>query len=200
MDWVQLCERWPYGERLFVVLMGTIVHAVSLWVPCLFFYAVESTGTWNQHKIKRTLQGRASDKKLLDQRAFNEQVIGTFVFVPVLLCFAHPLLLMVNVPISSPIPTLTTTCLHIAAMIIGCDTMFYWVHRSLHHPMLYKHIHKQHHEYKATNIWASEYFGAVDLICNVLGGTRAYDPMSFLYAVDFHCNAGMADSTEPRGL
>lgn len=27
------------------------------------------------------------------------------------------------------------------------DFYFYWVHRLLHHPALYKHIHKVHHDY-----------------------------------------------------
>lgn len=30
------------------------------------------------------------------------------------------------------------------------DFFFYWMHRALHHPKLYSHIHKMHHESKST--------------------------------------------------
>ena len=49
-------------------------------------------------------------------------------------------------------------------LIVGCDTMFYWTHRLLHVPPLYAWFHKQHHEYKASTVWASEYFGIVDMV------------------------------------
>eukprot|EP00940_MAST-03C_sp_MAST-3C-sp2_P000224 g224.t1 len=29
---------------------------------------------------------------------------------------------------------------------------------------------EQHHEYKATNIWASEYFGVIDMLLNIVPG------------------------------
>jgi len=37
------------------------------------------------------------------------------------------------------------------------DFSFYWLHRALHTPFLYKHIHKLHHQYKEPNSWAVEY-------------------------------------------
>jgi sterol desaturase/sphingolipid hydroxylase (fatty acid hydroxylase superfamily) len=52
----------------------------------------------------------------------------------------------------------------IALMIAACDASFYWVHRLLHLPPLYGWFHKQHHEYKASTVWASEYFGIVDMV------------------------------------
>ena len=37
------------------------------------------------------------------------------------------------------------------------DCWFYWSHRALHHPLLYKRVHKQHHEYLGTVSVAAEY-------------------------------------------
>lgn len=37
------------------------------------------------------------------------------------------------------------------------DFSFYWQHRALHTPFLYKHIHKLHHQYKDPDAWAVEY-------------------------------------------
>lgn len=32
--------------------------------------------------------------------------------------------------------------------MIGEDFAFYWIHRAVHTPFFYKHIHKRHHEFK----------------------------------------------------
>ncbi len=34
---------------------------------------------------------------------------------------------------------------------------FYWTHRILHHPVMYKRFHKQHHEYTGTIGFAAEH-------------------------------------------
>ena len=44
------------------------------------------------------------------------------------------------------------------------DTSFYWSHRLLHHPRLYKHFHKQHHEYRGTIGFAAEYAHFVEQV------------------------------------
>jgi len=52
--------------------------------------------------------------------------------------------------------------------ILGCmmieDTLFYWIHRGLHHPKVYGHVHKIHHEYKVTIGIASEYAHPLEFI------------------------------------
>lgn len=37
------------------------------------------------------------------------------------------------------------------------DTIFYWIHRTLHHPKLYPLIHKKHHEFYTTVSISAEY-------------------------------------------
>merc|ERR1712039_1105055 len=46
-----------------------------------------------------------------------------------------------------PEPTWRTHVWQIAVAYLCYDAMFYWTHRLLHHPKLYKHCHKVHHEY-----------------------------------------------------
>jgi len=52
--------------------------------------------------------------------------------------------------------------------IIGCmvieDTLFYWIHRGLHHKVVYRQVHKIHHEYKTTIGLASEYAHPIEYI------------------------------------
>merc|ERR1740123_1184813 len=44
------------------------------------------------------------------------------------------------------------------------DFTFYWAHRLLHHPRLYPHIHKMHHQYTQTVSIAAEYCHPVEFI------------------------------------
>lgn len=46
-----------------------------------------------------------------------------------------------------PAPSWMTHVWQVFVAYAVYDAMFYWSHRLLHHPRLYKHCHKQHHEY-----------------------------------------------------
>ncbi len=48
--------------------------------------------------------------------------------------------------------------------LVFLDAAFYWSHRLLHHPAMYKHFHKQHHEYKGTIGFAAEYASPVEQV------------------------------------
>ncbi len=52
--------------------------------------------------------------------------------------------------LTGPMPTLTVAILQILISMVAEDFLFYWIHRLMHHRLLYKYIHKQHHRYKNT--------------------------------------------------
>jgi sterol desaturase/sphingolipid hydroxylase (fatty acid hydroxylase superfamily) len=60
-------------------------------------------------------------------------------------------------PSMASFPSTSTIVWQIAACLLVEDFMFYWSHRLLHMPFLFKHIHKVHHRYHATIGLASEY-------------------------------------------
>jgi len=70
---------------------------------------------------------------------------------------------------SATLPEWYTVAWQVFVFVVVEDTMFYWSHRLLHHPSIYKHIHKQHHEFKSTIGIASEYAHPVEgLIANLI--------------------------------
>ncbi|KAJ5021038.1 hypothetical protein J3E73DRAFT_355145 [Bipolaris maydis] len=42
------------------------------------------------------------------------------------------------------------------------DSLIYWIHRYLHHPLIYKHIHKPHHKWIMPTPYASHAFHPLD--------------------------------------
>ena len=165
-------SRRSHHEQVFVTIFASLVHALTLWLPCLLFAAAERFGFWNHHKLPRpkSTAGPPDDpqNKKLNQRAMLEQIVGSLVLVPLVVHFvAYPALVASGVGISTAPPDIIVVVGDVVVMIVACDAMFYWVHRTCHHPLLYKHIHKQHHEFKGTTIWASEYFGVSALFSHL---------------------------------
>ncbi|KAL2827499.1 hypothetical protein BJY01DRAFT_261876 [Aspergillus pseudoustus] len=53
--------------------------------------------------------------------------------------------------------------------LLAREISFYYVHRALHHPSIYAHIHKMHHKYITPVAFAAEYAHPIEhLLANVL--------------------------------
>ncbi|XP_038561665.1 lathosterol oxidase-like isoform X1 [Micropterus salmoides] len=52
--------------------------------------------------------------------------------------------------------------LSIAGFLFFTDMSIYWIHRSMHHKNIYKHLHKQHHIFKIPTPFASHAFHPLD--------------------------------------
>ena len=60
--------------------------------------------------------------------------------------------------IRSPLfPSIFVIVRDIAVAIFFADLFGYWLHRTMHHKSIYKHVHKKHHEYKVNIGIASIY-------------------------------------------
>jgi Delta7-sterol 5-desaturase len=61
------------------------------------------------------------------------------------------------------VPWLVASALLYIAFV---DTMIYWVHRAMHHKLLYRRFHRQHHQWRVPNSWTSMAFHPVDSFAN----------------------------------
>jgi Delta7-sterol 5-desaturase len=57
--------------------------------------------------------------------------------------------------------------LSLAAMIVAHDAYFYWTHRAMHHPRLFRAFHWTHHKSKAPTPWTAYAFDAPEAILTV---------------------------------
>jgi sterol desaturase/sphingolipid hydroxylase (fatty acid hydroxylase superfamily) len=60
--------------------------------------------------------------------------------------------------------------LSLAAMIIAHDAYFYWTHRAMHHPRLFRWFHRTHHKSHTPTPWTAYAFDAPEAIVMVAFG------------------------------
>ena len=55
----------------------------------------------------------------------------------------------------------------IILMVLLHDTYFYWTHRLIHYPKIFKHIHKTHHSFHSPTPWAAFAFHPIEAIISI---------------------------------
>jgi len=89
--------------------------------------------------------------------------------------------------LSPNLPSTRALVLHLAGYALIDEVLFYTMHRLAHHRLLYKHVHKIHHEWTAPIALASDYCHPLEhLLVNVLpniayGVIFGSDPFSYLF-------------------
>jgi len=157
-SWQQAVKESGYSE-LFIFIIGTmLVHSVVFWGMngvLFFFYS------YNMFPECR-IQGKESPKKSLTQECLKHCLINHFIVAPITLYFGFPIMKAAGMSVSGPLPSLFVFLRDFVICVIANDTLFYWGHRLLHHPSIYKYVHKQHHEFKINTGISSEYAHPVE--------------------------------------
>lgn len=181
-DWVAAMSggRLHTPEKLYAVggvgslaafnlyVFGMIVASLgTFWGGNLIMQAIYSAEHpfFERYKIQPgawpwngTAKQRA-DWSALMGRVVRTLLLNMFVLQPITIVLNYRTLARFDwLPYDSEsVPEWTTVAWHIAVFMVIEDTLFYWSHRMLHHPAIYKHVHKKHHETKVTVGLASEY-------------------------------------------
>lgn len=150
---VLLCCRY-------YVTANTVLHAMvflalnSLLLLFHKFYVFEGyrirpRSEWPNSKLVKT--------------AIAEDTVGMIVATPIIYFLFVPAMTWSGSFVEGrPCPTAGQVGLEILACMVVEDTLFYWIHRLLHHPRLYKHIHKKHHMFRNSIGLAAEYAHPVE--------------------------------------
>uniref|UniRef100_A0A7S3NPR6 Fatty acid hydroxylase domain-containing protein n=1 Tax=Aureoumbra lagunensis TaxID=44058 RepID=A0A7S3NPR6_9STRA len=145
------------GERIFFTIFGSIVHLGSFALTALPLVICDRMDWLKEYKIPRKPSQVASSNLL--RALFIEMTIGHFISTPISLYLSYGLFKYFGMPSVMSEPSTSPIFLAWAFALAHFynDVGFYWSHRLFHMPVLYKHIHKKHHNFVGTIAPAAEF-------------------------------------------
>ncbi len=151
--WSALVRSVPERALLTGGLM--VLHTAIFWPVCLAFHYVDTHDrpAWiARHRIQ-------PDKRKHPDLPTTVRVLlrNQFLILPVLLFGFGEVLLAMGWRAEAELPTLPRLALELVALGVCSQVVFYAGHRFLHRKWWMRHVHRVHHEFRATTAFASEY-------------------------------------------
>jgi sterol desaturase/sphingolipid hydroxylase (fatty acid hydroxylase superfamily) len=154
-----------HGDLVTFLTVGMFVHeSVFIWSNVIYSLLANIPFCRRRWKI----QPNADPSKELAVKALIHIYVGRVLFqLPATVGYFY-LWKRCGGSMHAAPPTALTCGWQLLVCALATEVMFYSSHRLFHHPTLYKHWHKQHHEFKAPIGLSSEYAHAIeDVIVNL---------------------------------
>jgi sterol desaturase/sphingolipid hydroxylase (fatty acid hydroxylase superfamily) len=159
------CHAKGWDDRTIFIVGTSLANLLTYWIFNAVLFVCYRFDLFPQYRINK---GEMPPQSLINT-CIKLLLVKHFLLYPIILFFAYPFFVQGGVAIGAPLPSWVRVGRDILVNIAINDTLFYWAHRLLHHPAIYQHIHKQHHQFNYTVGIAASYAHPIeDIFANVL--------------------------------
>eukprot|EP00002_Diphylleia_rotans_P032612 TRINITY_DN6862_c0_g5_i1.p1 TRINITY_DN6862_c0_g5~~TRINITY_DN6862_c0_g5_i1.p1 ORF type:complete len:276 (-),score=48.30 TRINITY_DN6862_c0_g5_i1:287-1114(-) len=159
--WNSLLKSWPYSDKLLFFALCLTCHEALFASLNVALHFIRKWNLFKKYKIHE--QDPPSE---LVWTALKDAMINHIIINPLAYWFAYDFFLKLGMNMRNPLPPVAVIIAQLFFCMCCEDTLFYWSHRALHHPSIYKHVHKQHHKFKYSIGLASQYAHPIENIAN----------------------------------
>lgn len=156
--WEGWYQYWD-NDAIATGLLLLTVHELVYFGRSIPWFVLDLMPSMRKYKIQ--------DKRPPTRAQYLEclrSVMLSHIFVEAVPIFGFHLVCGIfNISYRAPFPSLFTMCYQLALLFLMEDTWHYWGHRLLHHPYLYKRVHKQHHKFAAPFGLTAEYAHPIEV-------------------------------------
>lgn len=151
------------GERWLFTAVVWGVHEVAFFATWAFFGLLFRRGIATRFQVA---QGKGPAPELY-RRAVGDVLRGHVLLLLVTAFVLYPAWSAMGGRAGTPLPGLFEIAWQLVVCIVVQDTIFYWSHRALHIPRLYKTIHVKHHTFRHVRGLSAEYAHPVEAVANL---------------------------------
>ena len=162
-----ILNNFGSNEMLAEIIISACISAGLYWVLGLLYFILDATQK-PKSLVKYKIQPNSSQVsgpslvKLIKQVLFNQTLAILLVSSGV--WFKHRYF-----EVQKYIPSASQLICEFVVFILVEEVLFYYSHRALHHPALYRHIHKRHHEWQTPIAIVAMYCHPLEhLVSNVI--------------------------------
>lgn len=143
-----------YGGKVMSTWGTFALHEAFYWGSFVPFLVASRIAFFDRWKIQAAKVAGDADVAHCARRVAVQHV---FLVLPLILV-THPLFALLGADFAvESLPAWRTILLQLAFYFVVEDFAFYWIHRLLHTPWLYKNVHVVHHRHSAPFGIAAEY-------------------------------------------
>ncbi|PGH04538.1 hypothetical protein AJ79_07064 [Helicocarpus griseus UAMH5409] len=165
--WSAITTTYPPGA--IEITVAILSQLLGFWLISTLYLLLDLLyPSFSQtHKLQSSRSQPSRTAILLCFRTVATANLSSTLLHLVLLHFTNYKLTLFTIP--SHLPTMREILSDFLYALVTREALFYTIHRALHHPLLYRHIHKQHHSFTTPMALAAQYAHPVEhLLANVM--------------------------------